>query len=81
MYKKHTEEKLDHRYFPAITNRYNPIYKKHSFELVDQPNNQPNRKFLRNGLPLKVIMDHRTDESCDLKRNLGFNLHDVINDK
>ena len=81
MYKKHTEEKLDHRYLSAITNRYNPIYKKHSFELVDQPNNQPNRKFLRNGLPLKVIMDHRTDESCDLKRNLGFNLHDVINDK
>ena len=81
MYKKHTEEKLDHRYLPAITNRYNPIYKKHSFELVDQPNNQPNRKFLRNGLPLKVIMDHRIDESCDLKRNLGFNLHDVINDK
>ena len=81
MYKKHTEEKLDHRYLPAITNRYNPIYKKHSFELVDQPNNQPNRKFLRNGLPLKVIMDHRTDESCDLKRNLGFNLHGVINNK
>ena len=81
MNKKHREEKWDHRYLPAITNRYNPVYKKHSFELVDQPNNQPNRKFLRNGLPLKIIMDHRTDESCDLKRNLGFNLHDVINDK
>ena len=81
MNKKHREEKWDHRYLPAITNRYNPIYKKHSFELVDQSNNQPNRKFLRNGLALKVIMDHRTDESCDLKRNLGFNLHDVINDK
>ena len=26
-------------------------------------------------------MDCRTDESCRLKRNLGFNLHDVINTK
>ena len=24
-------------------------------------------------------MDCRTDESCNLKRNLGFRLHDVIN--
>ena len=26
-------------------------------------------------------MDRRTNESCNLKRNLGFNLHDVINTK
>ena len=26
-------------------------------------------------------MDCTTDESCDLKRNLGFRLHDVINTK
>ena len=26
-------------------------------------------------------MDCRTDESCNLKRNLGFRLHDVINTK
>ena len=26
-------------------------------------------------------MNCRTDESCSLKRNLGFNLHDVINTK
>ena len=26
-------------------------------------------------------MDCRTDESCKLKRNLGFTLHDVINTK
>ena len=27
------------------------------------------------------MMDCRTDESCNLKRNLGFRLHDVINTK
>ena len=26
-------------------------------------------------------MDCKTDESCNLKRNLGFKLHDVINTK
>ena len=26
-------------------------------------------------------MNCRTDESCNLKRNLGFKLHDVINTK
>ena len=26
-------------------------------------------------------MDYRTDESCNIKRNLGFTLHDVINTK
>ena len=26
-------------------------------------------------------MDRRTDKSCNLKRNLGYNLHDVINTK
>ena len=26
-------------------------------------------------------MDCRTDESCNLKKNLGFTLHDVINTK
>ena len=28
-----------------------------------------------------MIMNCRTDESCSLKRNFGFNLHDVINTK
>ena len=32
-------------------------------------------------MPLKAIKDCRTVESCSLKRNLGFNLHDVINTK
>ena len=36
---------------------------------------------MRSHLALKVKMDCRTDESCNLKRNLGFRLHDVINNK
>ena len=78
---KHIEEKLGHKNLPAITNKYNKIYKKHRYELVDEPIKQPNRRFLRIDLALKIIMDCRTDESCNLKRNLGFTLHDVINTK
>ena len=48
---------------------------------INDPIKQPRRKFIRNDLALKIIMDCRTDESCNLKRNLGFTLHDVINTK
>ena len=78
---KHIEEKLGHKNLPVITNKYDPVYKKHRYELVDKPKKQPNRRFLRSDLALKVIMDCRTDESCNLKRNLGFTLDDVINTK
>ena len=64
---------------PVITNKYDLVQKKHIYELVGRPKKQPNRIFLRNDFALKVKMDCRTDESCNLKRNLGFRLHDVIN--
>ena len=78
---KHVEEQLGHKNIPAITNKYDKIYKKYRYELVDEPIKQRNRRFLRIDLALKIIMDCRTDEPCSLKRNLGFNLHDVINTK
>ena len=48
-------------------------YTKNRYELVDETIKQSNRRFLRIDLALKIIMDCRTDESCRLKRNLGFN--------
>ena len=78
---KHIEEKLGHKNLTAITNKYDKVYKKHRYELVDKPKKQTNRRVLRSDLALKVIMDHKTDESCNLKRNLGFRLHNVINTK
>ena len=55
--------------------------KKHRYELVDEPIKKPNGRFLSTDLTLKIIMDCRTDESCSLKRNPGFNLDDVLNAK
>ena len=55
--------------------------KKHRNELVNNPKKQSNRRFLHSNLALKIIMDCRTDKSCNLKRNLGFKRYDVINTK
>ena len=65
---KHIEEKLGHKNLPVITNKYDQVYKKHRYELVNKPKKQPNRRFLRSDLALKVIMNCRTDESCNLKK-------------
>ena len=78
---KHIEEKLGHENLPVITNKYDPVYKKNRYELVDEPKMQANRSFLRSDLALKVIKDCRREESWNLKRNLGLKLHDVINTK
>ena len=76
---KHIEEQLGHKNLLAITNKYDKIYKKHRYELVDEPIKQPNRRFSCIDLALKIIMDCRKDKSSSLKRNLGINLHDMIN--
>ena len=78
---KNIEEKLGHKNLPVVTNKYDKIYKKSRYELVDKPIKQPNRRFLHIDLALKIIMDCRTDKSCSLKKDLGFKLHDVINTK
>ena len=65
---KNIEEKLGHKNLPVITNKYDKIYKKNRYELVDKPIKQPNRKFLHINLALKIIMDCRTDKSCSLKK-------------
>ena len=42
---KNIEEKLVHKNLAAITNKYEKIYKKHRYELVDKPIKQSNRSF------------------------------------
>ena len=58
------EEKLGHKNLPVISNRYDKIYKKSRYELVNKPTKQLNRKLLHINLSLKIIMDCRTDKSC-----------------
>ena len=75
------KRRLGHQNLPVVTNKYDKIYKKSRYELVDKPIKQPNRKFLHINLALKIIMDCRTAKSCILKKNLGFKLYNVINVK
>ena len=37
LYEKHIEEKIGHTNLPVITNKYDPVYKKCRYELVDKP--------------------------------------------
>ena len=78
---RHIGAQLGHKNLPAVTNKYGKIYKKRRYELVDELIKQPHRRFLCIDLALKIIMDCRTYESCSLKRNLGFTLHNAINTK
>ena len=50
-------EKIGHRNLPAITNKFDKIYKKSRYELLNKPIKQLNRKFLHINLALKIIMD------------------------
>ena len=68
----HLQEQLGHKNLRAVTKKYYEEYKKYRYELINDLIKQPNRKFVRNDLPLKIIMDCRTNESCNLKRILGF---------
>ena len=74
---KNIEEKLGHKNLPAISNKYDKIYKKRRYELINKPIKQSDRRFLHIDLALKIIMDCRKDKSCSLKKNLGFKLYDV----
>ena len=65
---KNIEEKLGHKNLPVITNKYDKIYKKRRYELVNKPIKQSNRRFLLINLALKIIMDCRTAKSCILKK-------------
>ena len=64
---RHVEKKLGHKNLPALTNQYPKEYKKQRSEL-NESTNQPNRRFIHVDLALKIIMNCRTDESCNLKK-------------
>ena len=74
----HVQQQLGHKNLGAVTNKYHKEYKKCRYELIDDPIKQSHRRFLHNDLALKIIMNCRTDQSCNLKRNLGLRLHDVL---
>ena len=71
---RHVQEQLGHKNSPAPTNKYDEKCKKCRSKL-NESTKQPNRRFIHIDLALKIIMDCRTDKSCNFKRNLGFILY------
>ena len=68
LHEKNIEEKLGHKNLPAITNKFDKIYKKRRCELVNKPIKQSDIRFLHIDLALKIKMVCRTDKSCSLKK-------------
>ena len=59
---RHFQQQLGLKNLPALTKKYDEEYKKCRYELIDDPIKQTNRRFIRNDLALKIILDCRTDE-------------------
>ena len=64
---RHIQKQLGLKNLPALSNKYDKEYKKQRSEL-NESTNQPNRRFIHVDLALKIIMNCRTDESCNLKK-------------
>ena len=77
---RHVQQQLGLKNLPALTKKYDEEYRKCRYEW-NESTKQSCRRFVHSGLALKIIMDCRTDKSCNLKRDLGFTLHYVINTK
>ena len=63
---RHVQQKLGHKNLRSLTNKYKK-YKKCRSEL-NESKKQSCRRFIHNDLALKIIMNCRTDESCNLKK-------------
>ena len=78
---KTIEEQLHHKALRDITRKYPLEYRKESQVIVNCGNDHACRRFIHEKVALTIIMDFRTDESCNFKRRLGFNLRYVTSTK
>ena len=61
---RHVEKQLGLKNLPGLTNKYDKKYKKRRYEL-NESTKQSHIRFIHADLALKVIMNSRTDESCN----------------
>ena len=66
---------------PVVTKKYHAVYKKYRFQLVDEPQYRPSRRFVRNDLAEKLVKSLRTDKINAFRRSLVFNVVDTFNSK
>ena len=78
---KHIETKIGKSNFPAVTNKYDPMYKRCRFELVDELKYHPFRRFIRNDLAEKLGKTYKTDKINAFRMSLGFNVVHTFSSK
>ena len=76
---KHIEEGLEHANVAAITLKYPLKHRKQRQELINCGNYQPCRRFLKEKLATKIIMDCRAAAAVDFRNRLGFNPRTISN--
>ena len=54
---RHIQQQLGLKNLPALTNKYDEEYKKCRYELINNLIKQSHRRFIRNDVALKIIMD------------------------
>ena len=60
---RHIKDGLGYGSLPVLTKKYHLDYRKHRYELVNEPKKQPNIIFLHEDLAVKIVMVCRTSES------------------
>ena len=70
--KEHKKEELDPKNLREIAIIYSSNYRKHRYELVEEPKKQCNRIFIAEKLAINVIMDCRIKTAQKCKTILGF---------
>ena len=68
---KHLEQRMGHSNLPVVTNKYDPMYKKCRFELVDEPKYRPCRSFIYNDLAKILVATLKVPNINALRRGLG----------
>ena len=70
---KRIEEGLDHKKLRVTRVKHPPVYRKHRYELVDEPKKkQVNRILIHKELVTKVFMDCRATAAHNFRTRLGF---------
>ena len=54
---RHIQKQLGLKNLPALTNKYDEEYKKCRYELINNLIKQSHRRFIRNDVALKIIID------------------------
>ena len=78
---KHVEQSMGHSNLPVVTSRYDPMYKKCRFQLVNEPKYRPCRSLIHNDLAKQLVKTLKVPNINALRRGLVYSIVDILNSK